>query len=169
MLRCWLPRLAGGKIDRSELAGVREERFGQPAVRRDHCEIRAMLKVSWVHRILRIKPGRVPKWVCSPSSCAGLDLLSVVGSAVLLFALLLSRTSVVPAVALAVLLVWYVIFVMIPFESCERSARARRRRNECVYCGRSLGKPTPESSLICGCSPHAVNPSAGSTSGPPVE
>ena len=37
-----------------------------------------MLKVSWLHRLLRITPGRAPRWLCSPSSCEGLDLFGMV-------------------------------------------------------------------------------------------
>ena len=127
-----------------------------------------MLKVSWLHRFLRIKPGRVPKWVGSPSSCGGLDLFSIVGAVILFLALFLCRTSILLAAALVILLVLFIIFAMMPFEACERLARARHRRNECIFCGRALEKQPSENLQVCGCHPDTANkpqPQSGSPLG----
>ena len=110
-----------------------------------------MLKVSWLHRFLRIEPGRAPWWVCSRDSCAGIDVLSFVGSLISLLAMLLCRAHALVAAALAILTVMFAIYAMIPFETCERRARARRRRNECIFCGRALESQSPESFQGCQC------------------
>jgi hypothetical protein len=115
-----------------------------------------MLKVSWLHRVFRFKPGRVPRWVCSASSCEGLDLFSVVGSVIFLLALSLFRTRTLLATGLVILLVLYA-YPMTRFYNCERLARARRRRNECVFCGRALEKQSSENLQVCGRCPDTAN------------
>jgi cobalamin biosynthesis protein CobD/CbiB len=112
-----------------------------------------MLKVSWLHSLLRIAPGRTPKWVCSPNSCTGLDFLSIVCALIFILAIFLAYTHLMLAATIVALLVLFVAAVMMPFEACERTARARRRRNECVFCGRVLENQSLENPPVCGCRP----------------
>jgi histone acetyltransferase (RNA polymerase elongator complex component) len=71
--------------------------------------------------------------------------------AAVVLTLFLARASVMTAIGVVILLVLLVIFVMMPFESCERLVRARRRRNECVFCGGAVDKRSSENSKVCSC------------------
>jgi hypothetical protein len=93
---------------------------------------------SVIHRVLGIAPGAAPSWRCSPDSCQGFDLLIAleVGLIVVGVVPVPARGSwwPVPIALAAVTLFW--LCVHAPFERHERRGRARRRRGECVWCGR---------------------------------
>jgi hypothetical protein len=109
-----------------------------------------MLKVSWLHRVLHINPGLLPRWVCSYNRCgAGVNAFSALGSLMIVAAIILFRISLVAALALVALSALYGWFVVLPFEACESSARARRRRNECINCGRPLQQECSGSRGTC--------------------
>jgi hypothetical protein len=83
---------------------------------------------SLLHRVFRAEPGAVPFWLCSSDACLGLDLphgvvMCAIGAAVIYFweqpLLALVAVGLITAVATTFLL---------PFDVCERKARARRRQ-----------------------------------------
>jgi hypothetical protein len=80
-----------------------------------------------------------------------------VGSVILVLAVFLCRTNIFLPVALVILLVFYATLVIIPFEACERRARARRRQNNCIFCGRALEKQFSDNPPVCGCRQDAAN------------
>jgi hypothetical protein len=96
----------------------------------------------------------VPRWVCS-SSCCGLDLFSIVGSLIIFIMVVHSQTAISFAAAIAFLLV--MIFATMPIVTCERLAHARRRRNECVFCGKALEKRESENFRGCECRHDPTN------------
>jgi len=114
-----------------------------------------MLKVSWLHRLLRITPGRMPRWVLSSSRCGGFDLLGLVGSLITFIWFFRYRTAMSLVAALVIMPVLF--FAMMPIVNCERLARARRRRNECVFCGGALEKQMSENLPVCACRHNSAN------------
>src|SRR6185437_8680392 len=103
-----------------------------------------MLKPSFAHRLLRITPGKIPRLLLNPSSCgASLDLMSLAGSMLLLAALIVWRVS--PSswpLIYAICTVTIALFCLeIGLSDCERLARARIRRGECVWCGAKCDHP----------------------------
>lgn len=81
-----------------------------------------------LHRLLRVPPGEVPRWLCSSNTCTGVDaplvlIMCAIGVSVWLFrespTFALASIGVVLACAFALIL---------PFETCERKARAKKRQ-----------------------------------------
>jgi hypothetical protein len=93
---------------------------------------------SLLHRLLGLTPGHAPTWICSRNSCEGLDLLIFVEVIAIFGACLLGQfhglwwllAVVVPAV------IFFWLYLHQPFANRERWGRARRRRDECVWCGK---------------------------------
>ena len=104
---------------------------------------------SWLHRMLRIEPGRVPRLLCAESECYGVDLLSLVAAVVVFAAVFLWRYSWYLSIAC---MATAVLFVCLDysFRSRERLARARLRRGECVYCGAKWDKGASNTCVLCG-------------------
>jgi hypothetical protein len=100
---------------------------------------------SWLHRRLSMIPGHVPKWLCG-NSCEGVDvffLLVIISIlAGLLGSALLHPSVFFLTVALNCL---FVCFIYLPFQYREHWGRARRRRDECVWCG----QPGTASDCVC--------------------
>ena|ERR1700733_1321181 len=98
---------------------------------------------SLLHRWLRLTPGYAPKLVLAGGICNGFNLLSFLEVVIVLGAYMAwSKLGLwwlpmllLPAAVLAF------IFLDYPFEQRERWGRARRRREECVWCGNAGVKP----------------------------
>ena len=104
---------------------------------------------SFLHRLLGIRPGSAPEFLKSRDECDGLDLPTAIGSAGLFGTMMLF--TVLPVLAVALLLVFAPAYFMIvqPFDSAERLARARRRRQECIVCGSALRSGKNDSCETC--------------------
>jgi hypothetical protein len=76
------------------------------------------------------------------------DGISVSESGILFGGMFLWKRSPVFAGVLIVAVVLFMVFLHMPFEKAERFARARRRRAECVGCGRKL--PANSVGGLCG-------------------
>ena len=89
---------------------------------------------SWLHRVLRIQAGDAPAWLWSPDNCDRLDVPHLVLGLIPISALLLYRYSaIVSAIVCYFLLAVSAVLavaVMMPFDECERNARALRRQRE---------------------------------------
>ncbi len=96
------------------------------------------LRPSFVHRLLRIQPGSAPEFLKSRDECLGMDLPTALGSAGLFGTMMLFTVLPVLAVALVVVFAPAYFMMVMPFDSAERLARARKRRNECTVCGSRL-------------------------------
>lgn len=103
----------------------------------------AMLRPSPLHRVFRVEPGLAPRWVVS-SSCEGGDAFVWVEVLLILGAIFVWQHSHVASLALVTATLAFAALLHLPFERVERFARARRRRRECIFCGRKL-----ESGEIC--------------------
>jgi hypothetical protein len=90
---------------------------------------------SFLHRLIAIKPGNAPAWLCSCNRCMGFDVLTGITTALIFFGMALFS----PPPALGVSHPWIASIcclmgigfgfgLVIPFETCERKARARRRQ-----------------------------------------
>src|SRR5437762_2298500 len=83
---------------------------------------------SWIHRALHIRPGEAPFWLCSRSACAGLDLLKAIALAIPGTGLVIFYDRPAVVWGSMAIMVAFVLAVVVPFERCERKARARRRQ-----------------------------------------
>lgn len=93
---------------------------------------------SWVHRRMGFEPGYVPRYLCSTSSCDGIDLPTITLSLLLGAAFFAIKYGQLIA-AVAILVAAFPIgAALLKFSDCERRGRARRRRNECTRCGKKL-------------------------------
>lgn len=90
---------------------------------------------SWLHRKLGMTPGDVPDWLITRHSCSSIDVIMagmmpfILGTVICLAARLWLFSIL--QVAFLVLVQQFVG----PFQSREFLARARRRRDECIWCG----------------------------------
>ena len=96
---------------------------------------------SLLHRAFRITPGYAPVWLCSRNTCAGIDLLTAVGSVALGCMMFLPKHVGWWTwwISLPILIACPVF--ALPFQNRERWGRARRRRGECVWCGQADTNP----------------------------
>lgn len=90
-------------------------------------ELAGLPTPTWLQRLLKIEVGKAPRWLHAPSDCAGLDVLGVIGSALLLTAIFGFRAHWAVTVHALVLLLLY-LRTFGPFTTVERKARAIRRR-----------------------------------------
>ena len=109
-----------------------------------------MLKPSFLHRAFGWQPGFVPSWFASRDSCIGADVLVISEAALVFAALRLRQVAILPAIGLVALAFLFGLFVHMPFDSAERFAWARRRRNECVICGKKLQSKAEANCDDCG-------------------
>jgi hypothetical protein len=120
-----------------------------------HCRPRT----TTLHRLLGITPGAAPSWLCSPEGCRSFDLLQA--TELVLFAgvvvLGVVRSSWWPLLAVIPAMACFELRVHTPFESHERLWRARRRRDECPWCGRR-GDGPGGSCRACGDRAEQVDP-----------
>jgi hypothetical protein len=109
------------------------------------------LQISLLHRALKIPPGQAKESFCRQSECRGVDYLE----AALLTAVLLAIISSVVAFPVTLLLgggaLLFGLLIDAPFRSCERLARARLRRRECINCGSKLGTAEAKSDTCPNC------------------
>ena len=94
-------------------------------------------------------------------------MFGIVGGLVIVIVVMRYQTWISLAVAIVAILP-ILVFAAMPIAACERLARARRRRNECVYCGSALGNRPLEDCGICACRDHPANnpqPQSGSPPG----
>jgi hypothetical protein len=93
---------------------------------------------SVLHRFLGITPGAAPAWLCSLDGCQGFDLFVAVEDSLIIVGLVLgpARGFWWPLLIALAAVTSFGFCVHVPFERYERRARARRRRGECVWCGR---------------------------------
>ena len=91
---------------------------------------------SPLHRVFGITPGFAPPWLCSHSSCGGVDVTvaALVAVSFAAFAWGMARGW---GWELGVPAVWGACYLAGAFWDRERLGRARRRRGECVWCGRA--------------------------------
>jgi hypothetical protein len=95
------------------------------------------LRSSILHWFFNIAPGTAPSWLCS-NTCPGFDLLVAVEVFPIIVALIFGAARGLWWALLVAIpgVLWFLLSVHGPFESHERLWRARRRRGECVWCGR---------------------------------
>src|SRR5713226_5335892 len=107
-----------------------------------------IVEASFLHRVLRIRPGFAPLWLQSRNACDGWSLP--------FFLVVLAVFSMFFVVSLVG---WWSLLFGAPlifvgfkvsgsFENRERWGRARRRRGDCVWCGR---EETPARSVCPTC------------------
>jgi hypothetical protein len=91
---------------------------------------------SILHRLLRVTPGSVPNWITA-CSCEGWSLFIVL-EIIFLFVALAAWTRLSPWISLVLIAAIgaFAFLLEMPFEERELFGRARRRRRECVRCGR---------------------------------
>ena len=103
-----------------------------------------MLKPSPAHRLLGLQPGLAsPKWFTADFCNIHLDAFTLLASALILAVLVcwkvLRLSWPIPTVmGLAAALTFW---LQLRFADCERIARARTRRGECVWCGAEADLP----------------------------
>jgi len=100
------------------------------------------------HRLLGFTTGYAPPWFCTRNACTGFDFLDVLAFIGFLALLLLFQFYSVwtGIVGLVPIVCWWILIGS--FKNRERWGRARRRRIECVWCGR---KGTPSGSDCPAC------------------
>jgi len=93
---------------------------------------------SILHRFLGIAPGAAPSWLCSHDGCLGFDLFDAVEGGLIAIAAVVGAARGLwwPLLVAIPGVLWFELSVRARFESHERLWRARRRRGECVWCGR---------------------------------
>jgi len=109
-----------------------------------------VLQPSRLHRMLRMRPGRVPRWIASSGFCAGFDAISALQTTAIVAAIVLWQHALILAIVLIAAVVLFCVVLHIPFADVERFARARVRRRECVVCGATLVTHGAEECPNCG-------------------
>ena len=109
------------------------------------------LEPSLVHLFFDVAPGRAPDWIYSggcPEDAKTLDVFFVpIGIASLLaLACIVFRfwLGLIPVA----FLFWTIMRIESETDTCERKARARIRRGECIWCG---VKGVPDGNCGCCC------------------
>src|SRR5688572_7306226 len=85
---------------------------------------------SLIHRILGLQPGTAPLWLCAADACIGLDVPVLALGGATAVGVIFFRHQPVIALLLIALCVVIAITLILPFDTCERKARARRRQQE---------------------------------------
>ena len=96
------------------------------------------LEASLVHRWFKVAPGSAPEWIYSggcPEDAKTLDVFFLpIGIAALLVVACIAFHFWLGLLPIAALF-WIIMRLMTETETCERKARARIRRGECIWCG----------------------------------
>lgn len=103
---------------------------------------RLVAPASLLHRVFQETPGDASEFLCSRRGCEeGFDLFTIVYLSLMIPALLASHDFRCWWLLFTTLIVVFAFGATLhePFAAWERLGRARRRRNECVWCGTPRG------------------------------